>query len=166
MIHRRGVIPVVLLLFLVVTGFVVQAVTGPAAAGGGAVPEVDTRPSPDLATGTARQVVAALAAVKRAYDAGDTARLCRPGALVDRAVIRRENAAPGGCESRLERLMANRPRLRFGVRGLTLKPDLATATVATAGAAAVPVDLVRRGRHWLLSFSDGADPMPVLAGTE
>jgi hypothetical protein len=165
MMHRRGVIPVVVLLLLVVSGFIVQAVRGPASATGGAAPSIGARPSPAPATGIGSAVVGSLAAVQRAYDAGDVRRLCRPGALIDPAVIRRQNARPGGCESELESLMATERRLRFVVRRLTLRADLATATVATARAA-VPVDLVLRGRRWLLSFSDGADPIPALAGTE
>jgi hypothetical protein len=166
MIHRRGVTPVVVLLFFVVFGVVVQAVRGPAAATRGAAPSTGARPTPAAATGAARAVVRSLAAVQRAYGAGDVRRLCHPGALIDAAVIGRQNARSGGCESEFESLMADEPRLRFALRGLTLRPDLATATVVTARGGSVPVDLVRRGRRWLLSFSDGADPIPALAGTE
>ena len=166
MFHRRGVLPVVLLLILVVAGFVVQAVRGPAAATRAAAPSIAARPTPAAATGFAQAVIKSLTAVQRAYDAGDVRRLCSPGALVDAAVIRRQNARSGGCESELESLMASEPRLRFALRGLTVRPDLATATVATASGASVPVDLVRHGQRWLLSFSDGSDPVSALAGTE
>jgi hypothetical protein len=50
-------------------------------------------------------------------------------------------------------------------RGLAVRTDLATASVVTANGNAATVDLVRRGGRWLLSFSDGADPLPALAGT-
>ena len=39
------------------------------------------------------------------------------------------------------------------------------ATVVTARTTTVQVDLLRHGDGWLLSFSDGDDPLPALAGT-
>jgi hypothetical protein len=80
-------------------------------------------------------------------------------------VIRQQNALPGGCESELEGLIANEPPIRLAVRRLTLRRDLATAAVATASGASVAVDFVRNGRRWLLSFSNGNDPMPALMGS-
>jgi hypothetical protein len=59
--------------------------------------------------------------------------------------------------------MATEPPLRLAVRRFAPRPDLATANVATASGAAVAVDFVRQGTHWLLSFSDGGDPMQALA---
>jgi hypothetical protein len=101
----------------------------------------------------------------RTFNAGDVRLLCRSGALVDPAVIRQQDAGSGGCESQLETLMAFEPPLRPAVRHVALRRDLATAAVATASGASVPVDLVRQGRRWLLSFSNGNDPMQALAGT-
>jgi hypothetical protein len=109
-------------------------------------------------------VVRSLAAVERAFDAGNVLRLCRPGALVDPAVIRRQDIGSGDCESELEGLVASRAPLRLAVRQVAVRPDLATVTVATTSGARVAVDLVRQGQRWLLSFSDGGDPMPALAG--
>lgn len=164
MIHRRGAIPILLLL-VVVFGAVVQTVRGPAAAS----PRAPAGRDPASATPTPTPpgtgaVQRSLAAVERAFNAGDVRLLCRSGALVDPAVIRQQNAQPGGCESELEALIANAPPLRVAVRRLTLRRDLATVSVATASRD-VPVDLVRHGRGWLLSFSDGNDPMPALAGS-
>jgi hypothetical protein len=161
MIHRRGVLPVLVLLLAVLVGTVVAIVRGPAAA-------TPTHPSaaqapPAPVTGAARGVVRSLLAVEHAYADGDVRRLCRPGALVDPAVIRSRSHA--SCESRLESLMANVPALKLTLRGLTLRQDLATATVRTPSGRTVPVDLVRDGGRWLLSFSDGTDPFPALAGT-
>jgi hypothetical protein len=162
MIHRRGVLGVLLLLVLVVAGFAAQVVRGPAAA----TPTVQSAtPTPIPATGAARAVIRSLARVERAYEAGDVRRLCRPGALVDPAVIRAQNSQLDGCESELESLMANVPRLRLTVREVGVRADLATATVVTANGTSASVDFVRRGRRWLLSFSDGNDPLPALAGT-
>jgi hypothetical protein len=162
MIHRRGVLPVLLLLVLILVGLVVQIVRGPAAA----TPSgQSTAATPTPATGAAHAVIGSLAGIEGAYDAGDVRRLCRPGMLVDPAVIRAQNDRRQGCESELESLIANVPRLRLTVRELGVRADLATATVVTGNGKGATVDFVRRGRRWLLSFSDGSDPWPVLAGT-
>jgi hypothetical protein len=162
MIHRRGAIPALLLLGLIVFGFVFQAIRGPATA---ASPSgaASATPAPDPAA--ALPVIRSLSAVQRAYAAGDVRALCRPGALLDPAVIRQEHPRSGDCQSGLETLMSEVPRLRFTVQSLRLGPDLATATVSTSAGAGERVELVRRGQRWLLSFSGGADPLPVLAGT-
>jgi hypothetical protein len=162
MIHRRGVLPILLLLVLVVVAFAVQVLRGPAAATPSAQPAASASPTP---TGAARAVLRSLAGVERAYDAGDVRRLCRPGALVDPAVIHAQNARRDGCESELESLIANEPRLRVTVQQVAMRPDLATATVVTSTGSRAAVDFIRRGRRWLLSFSDGTDPLPALAGT-
>jgi hypothetical protein len=161
-IHRRGAIPVLVLLTLVLLGVVLQIVRGPA----GAAPAADRAPSATstpaaTTTRAARAVLRSLTAVERAYAAGDVRRLCRPGALVDPAVIRAQKQE---CEPELESLIAHVPRLRLTVRDLALRPDLATVDVTIDGGAGAPVDCVRRGGRWLLSFSDGNDPLPVLAG--
>jgi hypothetical protein len=159
-IYRRGVVPVLLLLALVVVGAVVRFVDGagatgqPSAAAPSATPSATTR----LA---ARGVGQTLASVERAFNAGDARLLCRPGRLVDPAVLRKLGP---GCESQVEALMGDEPPLRLTLRGVLLEPDLATATVTTARKTIVTVDLVRQGRRWLLSFSDGDAPMPELAG--
>jgi hypothetical protein len=152
MIHRRGVLPVLLLLVLVVAGFVLQAVSGPNAATSRATATPSATP-----TAAERPVLRSLAAVEQAYAAGDVRRLCRPGALLDPAVI------GDGCERRLESLIANVPRLRVTVQALALRRDLATAAVRTMSGDTTTVDFVRRGRRWLMSFSDGQDPIAALA---
>ncbi|HEX4690846.1 MAG TPA: hypothetical protein VH276_09135 [Solirubrobacteraceae bacterium] len=79
---------------------------------------------------------------------------------MDSAVIAAQDRA-GSCESELEVLMGEGP-MRLSVSRVSVRSDLATATVSTAHSAAVPVDLVRDGRRWLLSFSQGQDPLPAL----
>jgi len=161
-IHRRGVAPALLLLALVAVGFVLALVRGPA----GATPDGSPRAAspPAAQTAEARAVLRSLAAVERAYAGGNVRRLCRPGALVDPAVIRAQDAGRNQCETELESLIAHAPRLRPTVRDIALRPDLATVVVSVDGGTENPVDFVRRGTRWLLSFSAGNDPMPVLAG--
>jgi hypothetical protein len=164
MTRRRALIPLLMLL-LVLFGTGVQIVRGTAAVPSRQAPIAATpTPTPAPPAGPARDVVRSLARIQRAFNAGNVRLLCRPGAVVDAAVIRRQNAQSGGCESELENLMAHEPPLRLTMRQVALRRDLATATVAITSGAGVPVDLVRQGRRWLLSFSEGSDPMPALAG--
>jgi hypothetical protein len=163
-IHRRGAIPILLLLVLVVFGAVMQIVRGaadPRAAVPAANPATHAIPAE---TRRARDALRGLAAVQRAFNAGNVKLLCRPGALVDPAVVREQDGRTGGCESELERLMANEPPMRLTVLRLALRRDLATAAVTTRSGSRASVDLVRRGERWQLSFSQGNDPMPALAG--
>jgi hypothetical protein len=163
MIHRRGVLPALVLLVLVVVGGVLQIARGSAAPDAGA--RATATPTPTATPTAAEQaVLRSLAAVERAYDAGNVRRLCRPGALLDPAVIRAQDAQAQGCESELESLKANVPRLRVTVRTLALERDLATADVLTTTSTGATVDFVRRGQRWLMSFSDSGDPLPALAG--
>jgi hypothetical protein len=166
MIHRRGVVPALVLLSLVAIGVVLQIVRGPAPASPAPAPAQapGAQSMPTAPTAEARAVLRSLVAVRRAYEAGNVRRLCRPGALVDPAVIRAQNAGRDGCESEIESLVAHAPRLRFTVRDVALRPDLATVVVSVSGGGDNPVDFVRQRGHWLLSFSAGNDPMPVLAG--
>jgi hypothetical protein len=165
MMGRRRAIPIFLLLLLVLFGTVMQIVGGAAA-----VPSatrqapVGATPTPTPTTGRARAVVRSLVAVEAAFNAGDVALLCRPGRVVDPAVTRQQNAHSGGCESELETLIANARPMRLVVRHVALRKDLATTTVTTATGTTVPVDLIRHGRDWLLSFSQGGDPISALAG--
>lgn len=166
MIHKRGVLPALILLAMVVIGAGMQIAFGSSGAGAAGSAAPAATPAPPRVTGQAVAVVRSLAAVQRAFNAGELPRLCRRGGLVDPAVIRRQNAEGPGCEAELEALMANAPPLRLTVRRLALRPDLASVTVTNARGGEPVVDLVRRGSRWLLSFSDGSDPMPALAGTE
>jgi hypothetical protein len=165
MIHRRGVLPAIALLALVAVGVVLQILRGPAVP---ATPGPDrprgAQPTPAAVSGKARAVLRSLDGVERAYVAGNVERLCRPGALVDPAVIRAQNDRGTGCMAEIESLIARDPSLRLIVRGIALRPDLATVDVSVGGGAGEPVAFVRHDGRWLLSFSNGDDPMPVLTG--
>jgi hypothetical protein len=165
---RRRYVTVVLA--LVVVGWVASLLGGSSGAALSPVATATPTPTPTptptatVATGITRDATAALDRVQRAFDAGDAAVLCRPGALVDPAVIRLQNAQSGGCEAEAETLIGDQPQVQLEVRSVAAKPDLATATVKTARGTTAHVDLIRTGGRWLLSFSDGEDPLPVLAG--
>lgn len=166
MLRRLAILVLVLIVLTTALDAALQASTGPAGPTRSGVTSgkaAASRPAPPPPT-TARdgRVEAAIAAVQQAFNAGDVRLLCRPGALVDPAVIRQE-AQSGGCESELETLVAEGP-MRLEVRSVVTQPDLATARVQTADDSIVPVDLVRAGHRWLLSFSDGDDPMSALTG--
>jgi hypothetical protein len=167
--RRAGVSRFLIVLGVVVAvGIVAQVVGGSApqhaadAASATATPAATPKP---LDSPEGRAAVAVVARVQRAFNAGDVGTLCKPGALVDPAVVRHQDATAGGCESQVEVLVAQESPLRLTVRDATLRPDLVTAVVATRAGSTVPVDFVRGPRGWLLSFSDGEDPLPALAGT-
>ena len=85
---RRGALPILLLLALVLSGVVLQIVTatatGPKTAAATATP---TAVATSM-TGADGEVAAALSALQRAYNAGDVVRLCRSGGLLDPAVVK------------------------------------------------------------------------------
>ena len=165
MVPRRPFVAVVLV--LVVLGWAATLVTGGSRAAVGPGASTPT-PTPSATTaapaGVARDVAAALDRVQRAFDAGDVGLLCRPGALVDPAVIREQDAQSGGCEGEAETLIGDEPRMQLDVRSVAADGDLATATMKTARGTTAHVDLIRTGGRWLLSFSDTDDPLPELAG--
>jgi hypothetical protein len=164
MIHRHGALPVLLVLGLLLAGTLAQSVRGPGAAAPAASPP-PAAPATPAESPAAQAVLRALAGVQRAYDARNVERLCRPGVLVDPAVIRAQNARSKSCVGELESLIANDPRLQVTVRRLAVGGTLATADVATASGGTTSVDFVYRGGRWLLSFSDGGDPLPAPIGT-
>jgi hypothetical protein len=146
-----------LVLVLVVVGWAASLVRGST---GAAVGPAAPTPSAQTASG----IAAALGRVERAFNAGDVGLLCRPGALVDPAVVRVQDAQSGGCKSQAETLIGDKPRMRLSLRAVAIRGDLATATVQTARGTTTHVDLIRTGGRWLLSFSDRGDPVPGLAG--
>jgi hypothetical protein len=165
-LHKRGVLPVLLLLALVLVGTGMQIAFGAARESPSVPPTATPTPTPTPAVGQTDAVERSLTAVQRAFNAGDLGSLCRRGRLVDPDVIGGQDADRPGCEAELEALMAHEPPLRLTVRRVTVRPDLASVTVTTAQGQDAVVDMVRRGDRWLLSFSNGSDPMPVLTGTD
>jgi hypothetical protein len=165
LLHIRGVWPALLVLVVMILAVGLRIAGDVAAPPSLAAPAKPTPPA-TAPTAAARAVVRSLGAFQRAYNAGDVRLLCRPGGLVDPALIRQQDAQKPGCEPEQEALMANEPPLQLTVGQVRLRRDLATATVTPARGGSVRVDLVRDGGRWLLSFSDGGDPMPALTGSQ
>src|SRR4051794_39737977 len=121
MIRKRVLIQLLPLLLLILALFNAARIVVPTAANPGAAvatgqAPVGATPTPTPRASSARAVARSFAAVQRAFNAGDVRLLCRSGAVVDRAVIRRQNAGSRGCESELETLMPKEPPPRLAVR--------------------------------------------------
>jgi hypothetical protein len=122
-------------------------------------PTPTATPIPDPAIGDA------LMALQAAYNAGNVQAVCRPGKLIDPAVIPHlHQIGVVNCEADVEHLLSTTGNMDIAVRSVQMRPDLATAMVSPAGATAVGVDLVRHGERWLISFSNGGDPLQAMAG--
>jgi hypothetical protein len=94
---------------------------------------------------------------------GDVERLCRPGAVFTSAVVAEMNGAQS-CEQEVElsSVVTHPPTLTV-VQPPSYEPDLVTLRVRVGRGATVPLDVVREGGQWLVSFSDGNDPLGALA---
>jgi hypothetical protein len=114
-------------------------------------------PAPERASVT--RAVGLLADVLRT---GDVERLCRPGDVFSSAVVAEMNSGGQSCEAALEvsSVLANPPAL--AVTALTAKPGLATAQVRVGDGSTIPIDVVTDRGRWLVSFSNGVDPISVL----
>jgi hypothetical protein len=157
-IHRRGALPALVMLVLVAVGAAAGFVRAGAAPSSAGAPGIASRQR------SALDILRALAAVERAFDTAHVRALCRPGRLVDPAVIRLQQRRARGCRGELRSLIRDRPPLRLAPRGLELRGDRAIADVAIRRGRTVRVALVRRDGIWLLSTIGGHDPWPALAG--
>jgi hypothetical protein len=111
--------------------------------------------------GEPARAAAAVGALALALRIGDVDQLCRPGAIFTAAVVAEMNGGGDSCEASDETSAAIAHPPALSVVGLRLEPDLATAQVSVEGRV-VPLDLVRQGRRWLVSFSGGDDPLGAL----
>jgi hypothetical protein len=138
-------------------GAVDQAVTTPT------TPTTPARAAaPASLNGEQARAAAAVQTLARALHDGDIEALCRPGAIFTPAVVADMNAGDTSCEATDEVLRIVQQPPALTVVAVALRPDLATVRVAVNGQT-VPLDLVRSGRRWLVSFSDGDDPLGALA---
>jgi hypothetical protein len=113
--------------------------------------------------GEAARAADAVQVLGRALRAGDIESLCRPGAIFTATVVAEMNAGGESCEASDEVSRALNEPPALTVVGLSLETDLATAKVRIGTGPVVPLDIVRDGGRWLVSFSDGADPLGALA---
>ena len=114
--------------------------------------------------GEAAKASRAVTRLTRALGDGDVERVCRPNAIFTAAVIREVNLGGVTCESAVEASLASWGPPRTDVVSVSVEPDLATARVRVRGGHVVPVTLLRDRGRWLLSFSDGDDPLGALYG--
>jgi hypothetical protein len=124
-----------------------------------------TRPAPPIPAtlhGEPARAAAAVGVLARALRNGDVERLCRPGAVFTSAVVASTSGGGESCEASLERSPALLDPPTLTVTSLAFEPGLARARVRIGGGRTIPLDIVRSGHRWLVSFSDGADPLAVI----
>jgi hypothetical protein len=128
----------------------------------GAPGQSSAQPLVPTAHGEAARAVSAIGALARALRDGDVERLCRPNAIFTAAVVADNDVNGQSCESAVELSSAVRRPPALTVTALASRPDLATARVRVGQGRTVRLDLVRDGPRWLVSFSDGVNPLAVL----
>jgi hypothetical protein len=112
--------------------------------------------------GEAARAAGAVAVLGRALRNGRVERLCEPGAVFTPAVIAAMNEGGRSCEASLEASTELRRPPALTVTKLAYEPGLATARVGVGRGSTFPLDIVRRGPRWLVSFSNGTDPLVAL----
>jgi hypothetical protein len=125
------------------------------------------RPAPSAPAplrGEAARVANAVDALDGALRDGEVERLCRPGAIFTDAVVREMNGDGVTCEASVEDVLTEWGSPRMTVVGVSVKPGLATARVRVSGDGTVPLTLLPDRHRWLVSFSNGNDPLSALAG--
>jgi hypothetical protein len=119
-------------------------------------------PPPQRFSGEAGRAAAAVSGLRRAIADGDVARLCRPGAIFTRGVIRERRQEVIDCEPWVENVLTGHRLPLPTVRSVSVEPDLAVAQVAVGGRT-IPLTLLREGSRWLVSFSAGVDPLEAFS---
>jgi len=168
---RRSRVIAGCLLGLVVAGWVLGAIRGahhyaaPAHATAARPRAVRDAARPPVPAAMARAQAGATAAVARfdgALRNGDVEQLCRPNGIFTGAVVADLNLGGVSCEAAFEDspVLARPPALT--VTGATARPDLITARVRVGAGQTLPLDVVRDGGRWLVSFSNDVDPLTAL----
>jgi hypothetical protein len=112
--------------------------------------------------GEAARAAGAVAVLGRALRNGRVERLCEPGAVFTPAVVAVMNEDGRSCEATLEASTELRRPPALTVTNLAYEPGLATAQVGVGRGSTFPLDIVRRGRRWLVSFSAGTNPLVAM----
>lgn len=119
-------------------------------------------PQQPVLRGEPARVAAAVAALGRTLRDGDVERFCRPRAIFTAAVVAEMDHGGVSCEASVEDTLAASGPPALTVIAVSVEPGLATAQVRVRGGATVPLTLLRDGRRWLVSFSNGNDPLAAL----
>jgi hypothetical protein len=125
-------------------------------------PTPATRSAPPVRASLHREAARAARAVADLEDAfrnGDVERLCTPGAIFTPAVVAAMNEGGESCEASVELSSELHRPPDLTVTRLALESGLATAHVRVGRGPTIPLDIVRSGRRWLVSFSNGIDPV-------
>jgi hypothetical protein len=120
--------------------------------------------APPAFHGEAARVADAVAALGQALRGGDVLRLCRRGAIFTPAVVEEMGTGGATCEASVEDLLASGQPPTTAVVAVELEPRLATAKVRVSPSTTVALTLLRDRHRWLISFSDGNDPLVALIG--
>jgi hypothetical protein len=118
--------------------------------------------APPRLQGQAARAAGAVGGLSAALRAGDVERVCRPNAVLTAAVVAEMNSSGASCEATVESMLTDFGPPRLTVLGVALEPDLATVRVRMRNGNVVPLTLLRFGAGWLVSFSDGNDPLSAL----
>ena len=133
---------------------------GPAGTPAAKPPRAAAAPPP--VHGAQARAAHAVGAFADALRNGDVARLCRPGAVFTAEVVAELNAGGETCEASVELSSALTQPPALTVTQLKLEPDLATTQVRVGSGSTIPLDIVRDGRRWLVSFSNGIAPITAI----
>jgi hypothetical protein len=120
------------------------------------------RTAPAPLHGEAARAAQAVTGLADALRDGDVERLCKPGAVFTRPVVAAIEEDGLSCEESLELSPEVRRPPALTVTKLAFEPGLATAQVKVGRGASVPLDIVRSGRRWLVSFSGSDNPVAAL----
>jgi hypothetical protein len=112
--------------------------------------------------GRAAEAAGAVKTLEQALHDGDLVALCRPGAIFTRAVIKDMYGDGTNCQAALEASGAVTKPPKLTVTRITTERDLARAEVRVSNGTTAPLDLVRDGSRWLVSFSEGNNPIVAL----
>jgi hypothetical protein len=149
---------------VVVAGVVALAAAALVAGCGFAADSAPVRreaPAPTL-HGEAARAAGAVDRLERSLRGGEVERLCRPGSVFTSAVLAQISEPAGSCEASIELSDALAYPPALTVTRLRQTGGLAMARVRVGDGRTIPLDIVRSGRRWVVSFSDGVNPIGVV----
>jgi hypothetical protein len=120
-------------------------------------------PAPERLSGEPARAASAVEVLASALRDGEVDRLCRPDGVFTSAVVSAVRQSGQSCEDSLELSNALQHPPQLTVTKLAFEPGLATAQVRIGSGSTIPLDIVRKGQRWLVSFSNGVDPVSAMS---